>query len=318
MYRITEWHFRQYLESLERCILAFMSRPLIEHTFQATGTSWTLTIYGEEGLSGRAHNACAEAEAYARWFESTFSRFIPTSLLSSLRERKGVIEVPRECTDILHLYMQAYEATGGAVTPTIAITLSDAGYDTMVTLQPKPLVRTAPDFLSVLTIIDSTHIEMLQPAMIDFGAIGKGYLVDALAGLIQARGFTHFLVNGGGDIRYENGTGKPLIVGLEDPRDQSKVIGTTELVSGGLCGSATNRRRWGKYNHYINPRTGVSPEDIVAVWVKAPRTAEADMLTSCLMFSDPYELAQRFTFEYCLITKDMQAQYSDGFGAALF
>lgn len=295
-----------------------MTLPLIEHSFNATGTVWKLTIYGERGLQARAQSACAEAEEYARWFESTFSRFIPTSLLSSLREQSGIVEVPRECTDILLLYERAYTATSGAVTPTIAVTLSDAGYDTMLTLQPQDVVRTAPDFHTVLKVVDDTHIEMLQPAMIDFGAIGKGYLVDALAGLIQARGFTRFLVNGGGDIRYENDSGTALTVGLEDPRDQSKVIGTTELVSGGLCGSATNRRRWGKYSHYINPRTGVSPEDIVAVWAKAERTAEADMLTSCLFFADPLKLSQQFVFEYCLITKDMQAHYSDGFGAHLF
>jgi FAD:protein FMN transferase len=295
-----------------------MKDPLITHTFHATGTVWVLTIYGEEGLRARAEATCAEAVHYTQWFESTFSRFIDTSLVTSFRHTKGVLEVPRECTDILHLYERAYRMTAGAITPTIAVTLSDAGYDAAKRLTPETTIRTAPAYESVLRVVDDTHIEILTPGMIDFGAIGKGYLVDALAGLIQARGFTHFLVNGGGDIRYENNSGEPLTVGLEDPRNQSMVIGTTTLVRGGLCGSATNRRRWGAYNHYIDPRTGVSPEHIAAVWVKARCAAEADMLTSCLFFMEPSKLLPEQPFEYCIITDDMSAHFSDGFGAELF
>ncbi len=295
-----------------------MKGPLITHTFQATGTVWVLTIYGEEGLRMRAEAVCAEAVRYTEWFEATFSRFIDTSLVTSFRTEKGILEVPRECTDILHLYERAYRMTAGAVTPTIGVTLSDAGYDATKRLTPEATIRTAPPFESVLRVVDDTHVEVLEPGMIDFGAIGKGYLVDALAGLIQARGFTHFLVNGGGDIRYECDSGEPLTVGLEDPRDQRMVIGTIELQSGGFCGSATNRRRWNAYNHYINPRTGVSPEHIAAVWAKARTAAEADMLTSCLFFVEPAKLLHELSFEYCIISHDMSAHFSDGFNAKFF
>lgn len=295
-----------------------MNQPLITHTFHATGTTWVITIYGEDGLRARAEATYSEVLKYTEWFEATFSRFIETSLVSSFRHTKGVIEVPRECTDILHLYGRAYQMTAGAVTPTIAVTLSDAGYDATKRLVPEETIRLAPAFESILHVLDDTHIEIHSPGMIDFGAIGKGYLVDALAGIIQSRGFTHFMVNGGGDIRYESDTKVALTVGLEDPRDGNMVIGTTTLLSGGICGSATNRRRWNKYNHYIDPRTGISPEHIAAVWVKAARTAEADMLTSCLFFVEPTKLQNEFPFEYCIITKDMSAHYSDGFQASLF
>lgn len=295
-----------------------MKPPLITHTFQATGTVWVITIFGEEGLRARAEAARTDAVRYVAWFEATFSRFIETSLLSSFRFTKGVVEVPHECTDIFHLYARAYRMTGGAVTPTIGVTLSDAGYDATKRLTPETTIRAAPPLESVLSVLDDTHIEIHNPSMIDFGAIGKGYLVDALAGLIQSRGFAQFMVNGGGDIRYESTEGEPLTVGLEDPRDTTKVIGTTTLTQGGLCGSAINRRRWGTYNHYIDPRTGISPEHIAALWVKAARTAEADMLSSCLFFSEPSVLQQEFPFEYCIITKDMSAHFSDGFGATFF
>ncbi len=295
-----------------------MKQSLVTHTFHATGTTWVVTIYGDAGLRVRAEATCTAALQYVEWFEATFSRFIETSLVSSFRYTTGIIEVPRECTDILHLYERAYRMTGGSVTPTIAVTLSDAGYDATKRLTPEATIRTAPPFESVLQVVDDTHIQVHTPGMIDFGAIGKGYLVDALAGLIQSRGFTHFMVNGGGDIRYECDAGELLTVGLEDPRDATKVIGTTTVRTGGICGSATNRRRWNAFNHYIDPRTGVSPEHIAAVWVKAGRTAEADMLTSCLFFSEPAKLLNELPFEYCIVTKDMSAHYSDGFDVTLF
>ncbi|MFM2414608.1 MAG: hypothetical protein RI911_301 [Candidatus Parcubacteria bacterium] len=292
--------------------------PLHVEIFNATGTTWKLTVWGTPDFLSRAKSACTDARKYVDWFEETFSRFKKQSLLSSFSTRRGVIEVPQECTDMLHLYEKAYRATQGAVTPTIAQTLADAGYDSERTLVPQEYVRRAPPLEETVTIVDSTHIDILKPTAFDFGAIGKGYLVDMLTAQLIARGCTRFLVDGGGDIRYVSTEGVPIKIGLEDPRDAKQVIGMIELTTGALCGSATNRRRWGKYHHYIHPQTGESPEEIAAVWAVARTAAEADMITSCLFFTEPAALTDIATFEYCIVKATFEAETSGRFAQALF
>jgi thiamine biosynthesis lipoprotein len=125
------------------------------------------------------------------------------------------------------------------------------------------------------------------------------------------------MVNGGGDMFYSERHGEPAIVGLEHPLDAQTVIGTTELLTGSLCGSAINRRVWGKYNHYLDPDSRTSPRNILAVWVRAESAVAADAFTSCLFFVRPEQLVGE-TFEYAILYADMRLEQSAGFNATLF
>ncbi len=153
--------------------------------------------------------------------------------------------------------------------------------------------------------------------MIDFGAVGKGYLVDLIAELLQGKGFHEFVVNGSGDIRHH---GKiELEVGLEHPFAAGMVIGVANIKEASICASASNRRRWGDgLHHVLDGRTGKPTDDIVATWTIAADTATADGLATALFFSPSSRLMESFDFSFVRILADGHIEVADNFDGRVF
>jgi FAD:protein FMN transferase len=285
-------------------------------SFEVLGTMFSITVWdpiSEESFAEQVYRARMHAEG----FDALYSRFKPASLVTTLSTQKGIFEVPHDLVAMLRLYERLGDATGGAINPAVGFALEDTGYDTAYTLRAKENIRPVPCLADALKILDDIHIELMQPVLLDLGALGKGYLVDRIHDDLRCAGLKHFLVDGSGDVRYASPDQEPIVCGLEHPHDPQQVIGTLSLTGGSLCASATNRRRWGDRNHYFHPDTGESPGDIIATWVYAPEAALADGLSSALFFVPPEEL-YAFTFEYCIINAQMERKNSAGFAAEFF
>lgn len=292
-----------------------MDKAPHEFAYQSMGTTWQISMWDDIDptvFKSLKSSIIEQSEI----FDHTYSRFIKTSLVWQLTEKRGVITVPTDLILMLRIYEKLHTLSGGILNPLIGYTLSDLGYDADYLLKPKDLIRTVPDFHDALTIIDDTHLELRESVLIDLGAIGKGFFVDKLSQYLKQQGIRRFLVNGGGDIYY-SGNGTPLRAGLEHPDDPTKVIGITEIHEGALCASAGNRRAWHTYNHTIDPRTLTSPKDIIATWVLANNAALADGLCTCLFITEP-KLYHELAFEYCLMNSDHNIKRSAGFQAELF
>lgn len=68
-----------------------------------------------------------------------------------------------------------------------------------------------------------------EPMQLDFGACGKGYLVDLLGRMLQS---SQFVIDAGGDLLIH--AEQPISVALEDPEDQSHAIGIAHIANGAL------------------------------------------------------------------------------------
>ena len=77
----------------------------------------------------------------------------------------------------------------------------------------------------------------------DFGAAGKGYLIDLVAKVLQKHKLDYFCVDAGGDMFYHNIGNEKLRVGLEHPDNPKQVIGVANIYNQSICASAGNRRR---------------------------------------------------------------------------
>ncbi len=284
--------------------------------YASMGTIWTITIWDpidEEHFSRLAR----EIPSRSRAFGKTYSRFDRSSLVWSLTERRGTVEVPADLVEMLRLYELLYRASGGKCTPLVGFALRDLGYDERYSLTPKETVSPVPPLPDALRIVDDTHIELRQSVLLDLGALGKGYFVDRIADLLAAEGVRRFLVDGSGDVYYR-GDGQPLRAGLEHPGDPTKAIGVFTITEGALCGSAGNRRRWRQYHHTIDPHTLRSPEEVIATWAYAGTAALADGLATCLFFAEPEAIEGLPPFEYCVLNREYRVRRSRGFAAELF
>lgn len=106
---------------------------------------------------------------------------------------------------------------------------------------------------------------LLQPGGIalDLSAIAKGYAVDRLVALLEARGIAHYLVEIGGELRGQGckPDGSPWWVALESP--PGAALPETVLALDGLAvASSGDYRRHADYDgtrcaHSLDPRSGV-------------------------------------------------------------
>ncbi len=288
----------------------------LELRFEAIGTAWSVEVYepvSRAPMSAKIKHAIA---ARVEQFDLAYSRFRPDSLITRLSHQAGRYELPADAQPLFDIYQDLYRITNGAVTPLIGQTLSDAGYDAAYSLTPKPL--TSPPAWDETLTYDFPHLTLHQPALLDLGAAGKGYLVDLVSELLEDHGLTSYCVDAGGDMRYRRLDGPPLRVGLEHPADPTQVIGVAELSNTSLCASAGNRRAWGDYHHILNPHTLTSPRHLQAVWVTAPTALIADALATALFFVDQSVLDGYYKFESALVHSGGSLQQSPGFPATFF
>jgi len=296
---------------------------MVQFNFKAIGTSWQIDVYRE---MDRAMDSTKEALLFSavkeriELFESTYSRFRENSIVTqtSKEEARGnVFELPEDAEKMFSLYRELYDLTDGYFTPLIGNLLSDAGYDAKYSLESKKELKAPPAWDETM-IYNHPNLLIKKPTLLDFGAAGKGYIIDIIGKLLEENKIMNYCIDAGGDILHKNVEASPLRIGLENPENTSQVIGVCTLENGSLCGSAGNRRSWGNFNHIMNPKTLESTKEILAIWVKAESAMLADAMTTCLFFIPASTMLEYYKFEYCLMRKDLSIEKSANFSEEFF
>lgn len=282
-----------------------------ETSFDAIGTKWTIAYEPSASSHGQLlKSILGRIEVYDR----TYSRFRDDSLVNRIAAKAGNYNLPSDSIALFEAYRTLYDITDGAVSPLVGQTLSDAGYDKNYSLQYKR-TTVAKDWDDVISYKDQ-KLEAKMPVLLDFGAAGKGQLIDIVAELLEAELIQHYVITAGGDIRVN--TDASIEVALQHPIEPDLAIGIAALNNRSICGSSIHLRKWGAHHHIINPKDGVSPKHIHAVWVVADQAMVSDALATALFFVDPKKLQERFNFEYVIVHEDFSVEYSSNFPGRIF
>ena len=213
---------------------------------------------------------CAEIGRFIDEYEHVLSRFRADSLVARIgnAEHGGHFDFPDWAGPLFDLYDALHTATRGAIDPCVGEDLILLGYDPALSFTVE---AGAGECLGALhgravwgrDVVRSggTTLVTRGPVHMDFGACGKGYLVDSLGGLLtdstKAPGSAHqpatsggkrksagpeFVIDAGGDLLVH--TNKPIRVALEDPDDPSRAVGVARISDGAFCASAPSRRHW--------------------------------------------------------------------------
>jgi FAD:protein FMN transferase len=224
-----------------------------QFVFDAIGTHWVVDIFDEVSLE-KEKILLQKISERIEFFDKTYSRFRSDSLITEISKNAGRYLLPEDSTKLFSVYRKMYDLTNGLVTPFIGQVLVDAGYDAKYSLtQQRELSK--PLSWDDAIKYNELYLDVMVPTILDFGAGGKGYLVDLVAEVLEENGVRSYCVDAGGDMVYKNVKDESIVVGLEHPEDITKVIGTIKLLNKSLCGSAGNRRTWGNFHHIINPET---------------------------------------------------------------
>lgn len=286
-----------------------------DFSFEAIGTRWNIILRQDFPVAEKQH-ILDDILSLIASFDVLYSRFRTDSQVIQMSQKVGEYSFPARDIHFLQLYQDLYDATNGQFTPLIGQVLADAGYDENYTLKRKKKLQVPPAWQEVLQT-NFPKITLLKPSLLDFGAAGKGYLIDLVGSQLIKKNIHSFIIDAGGDILEKNPAQSSIRVGLENPSNTKQVIGVASIHNQSICGSAGNRRKWKDFNHIINPYTLKSPSAIAAIWVIADNAMLADALTTALYFVPPEKLS-KYAFEYCILNSDFSLNISSDFSAEIF
>ncbi|HSW92223.1 MAG TPA: FAD:protein FMN transferase [Candidatus Saccharimonadales bacterium] len=285
--------------------------PQYSLTFAALGTEWV--VESSQSLTATVQKSIIDR---IELYDKAYSRFRDDSIVAKMAKNSGTYVFPNDFPPLFELYKTLYGLTNGQMTPIIGRALEQAGYDKTYSLHPG-LIEAIPALDEVLKWDGETKIKTMQPVVFDVGAAGKGYAVDIVANILKEAGINEYAIDASGDIRIRGE--KAERVGLENPYDQTKIIGVADVHNKSLCASASNRRAWRGMHHIMSPRTLKPVDTVIATWVVANDTMTADGLATALFFVDSVTpLFEHFDFSYVRIMKDGTVDYSRNFEGELF
>ena len=226
--------------------------------------------------------AMAWAEQRLRELEQRWSRFIPTSDITTINQTPGTwVHVADDTIRLIHAMQLASSATAGGYDPTFLHQLLSAGYTTSIDDASRiTLAVDTPSTTSSVhdVCIDFANSSILVPAglSLDPGGIGKGFAADLVVTELIAAGTAGALVSIGGDIAAAGVSPHPegWHVHVQDPFDPQSPALSLAVSDGGIATSSTQSRRWlqngSEQHHIIDPTTGAtSLTDLATVTVIA-------------------------------------------------
>lgn len=300
-----------------------LSRPWC---FEATGCHWTVNTRTQlpDTLRKRITKRVTT-------FEDVWSRFRPGSLVRRAaagafpRRADGAVELslPARSSTLLELYDRLHAATGGRIDPLVGADLTALGYDAEYSfvVRDGAVHRLRADHgrptWADTARHDGDRLVLRESALIDVGAVGKGFLADLLADWLKDADQEEYVIDASGDLLVR--CSEPVRVGLERPGARSggegEVVGVVELTDGAVCASGISRRTWGPgLHHILDAHTGLPVQGmnaVIATWAVASSCAVADGLATALFVSDPAALAAAgFDYDFALLRADGSAAVS--------
>jgi FAD:protein FMN transferase len=296
-----------------------LSTPMKENNWQSLRYQVSKDIMNTDILCEILHlpEEAAQAEKCLhhafemfRQFEVRFSRFKKENELWYFNQSQS--HSPSE--ELHHLLSSSqyfHHMTDGLFDPSILPALESEGYSSGQYNSQKNL-RT---FKELILNLKPPRVTKPSELLVDFGGIGKGYIVDQVAAYLALH-FDNFIVDAGGDI-YARGVntkeGYPYwVVEVEHPETLQDPAALLLLTDMAVATSGRNKRHWVQNqqakHHIIDPRTKESAlPDFLSVTVIAPSVISADVLAKTLFISGKEKaqvLAQKFQIPAIFITND--------------
>ena len=277
--------------------------PLLPAAAAATGAGaqlhvWRGTALGADAVlqihhpdAAAAARLIAMALAEVERLERIFSLYRPDSAISRLN-RDGTLDSPP--ADLVMLLSRSAEFGR----------LTDGAFD--ITVQPlwrlyadhfsgTDADPAGPDRAAVeqalrridyrALAIDPARIRFARPGMaITLNGVAQGYVTDRVVELLRREGIDNSLIDIG-ELRAMGmrPDGAPWLVGIEDPVHPEQIAERVPLRGKAMATSGGYGLRFdaaGRFNHLLDPHSGESAHDVLAVSVIADLATVADAMST--------------------------------------
>jgi thiamine biosynthesis lipoprotein len=247
------------------------------YRFSAMGSPCELQFYAENDFFSQ--KIIQQIINDIQRLERKYSRYRSDSFLSQINQAAasgGSISVDAETIGLLNYAQTCYELSDGLFDITSGVLRQAWRFDTNVLPDDKIIQSLLKKIGWQKLQLENATLTFLQAEMeLDFGGIVKEYAADRAATLCLNAGISHGIINLGGDIKIigAHPDGKAWRVGIQHPRDKSKVWKTIKLKKGALASSGDYERCMVidgvRYGHILNPKTGYPVQHLAAVSIVA-------------------------------------------------
>ena len=263
----------------------------------AFGTSYSLTY-----LSDKEEDFQKEIDSVFRVVNRSMSTYIPDSDISRINKGDTTVVVDAMFKEVFKLSAKIKQKTKGYFDPTVGVLVNAWGFGPEVAVKmDSARVDSLMQYVGLekVRIDENNKVQKEIPNIyIDFNAIAKGYAIDRLAKLMDAKGVQDYLLEVGGEVvakgenRIKN---KQWTIGIDDPQiEEGRKLKLLIHLKDRALASSGNYRKFRidpktqkKYVHTINPKTGFTKNsNTLAVNILANTCSEADAYATAFMAMD--------------------------------
>lgn len=263
----------------------------------ALGTSYSIISISSDKIDLQK-----EIDSVFAVINHSLSTYIPESDISRINNGDSTVVVDEMFREVFNLSKEINMETNGFFDPTVGTLVNAWGFGperqiSMDSLKIDSLLNFVG--LDKILIDDTNRIIKTNPNIyLDFNAIAKGYSIDRLAAMLDAKGINNYLIEVGGELVAKGKNtikDKSWVVGIDDPEMQVKRA-TKILINlnDRALASSGNYRKFRvdettgkKYVHTVNPKTGYTQiSNTLAVTILADDCATADAYATAFMAMD--------------------------------
>lgn len=288
------------------------------------GTFVNLTLVSDNPATARAALvACLDQMAA---LEAVFSRHLPDSQVSRLNREGVVTDANPHLVRLLRHALHVSELTEGAFDVTVK-PLLDVYEASQRGGHGLPLPEQVQSALAEVghadLLVENERVAFRRQGMgITVDGIAKGYIVDEGVAVLRAHGFTHVLVEAGGDLTAagSRSADQAWRVGIQSPRaGGAAFVSRLDVSDRAVATSGDYMQPYSpdmSEHHILDPRTGHSAPELASATIMTAAGWLADALATGLMIMGPVRgLALVDSLPDCealLVGKDMHVWRSSG------
>lgn len=270
-------------------------QPLTTYAGATMGTSYRVVVNAAPAAA--TAGLAPEIEAALAVINNSMSTYLPDSEVSQFNRSAALAQQPvtPPLLEVLQIAAEISEFTGGAFDITVAPLVRIWGFDNQGQIS---VVPDAEVLRAITAAVGYQHLSLHGNALskdqatteINLSAIAKGFAIDQLARLLDARGVENYLVEIGGELKAKgvNQQQRPWQVAIESPLLGGGIHKVIPLTNLAIATSGDYRNFVvldGKsYSHTIDPQTGRPVyHQLASATVLHPSATHADALATALM-----------------------------------
>ncbi|MGX1929021.1 FAD:protein FMN transferase [Flagellimonas sp. 2504JD4-2] len=270
--------------------------PMIknQNVGNALGTTYSIIYVTNEELDFQM-----EIDSVFQVINRSMSTYIPTSDISKINRGDSTIVVDQMFKEVFETSTQVYKTSNGYFDPTIGVLANAWGFGPGEQIELDSLkVDSLLSYVGwdkVALNTDGTISKSHPEIRFDFNAVAKGYSIDRLGALLDAKGIENYLVEVGGEVLTKGRnpiSQKKWSVGIDDPQvETGRQLKRIVSLEDKAMASSGNYRKFRidpdtgkKYVHTIDPKTGYTKtSNVLATSVVASTCSEADAYATAFM-----------------------------------